>query len=91
MILERCDHILNLGRKPTVPEVLPIVRAFYAKPGNEVGGSLHVVLDDGNVGDDHLNAAVESARETGDADGEMLGRVLLLCSRTQRLKVYHSR
>ena len=27
-------------KKPTMPKVLPLVKAYYAKPGNEVGGCL---------------------------------------------------
>jgi hypothetical protein len=34
--------------RPTVREVRELVREWYARPGNEVGGALHVVLDDGN-------------------------------------------
>lgn len=39
---------------PTVAEVLPLVNAYYAKPGNSVGGNLHIVLDDCNVEDGHV-------------------------------------
>lgn len=37
----------SLEKKPTVPEVLPIVNAIYARhPG---GCCWHIVLDDGNT------------------------------------------
>jgi hypothetical protein len=77
-------------RKPTVPEVLPLVEAYYALPGNSVGGSLHVVLDDGNVEDDHVRSCLEYARERGDKEGVELAEVLLRMSRTQRNKLHHS-
>lgn len=38
--------------KPTVPEVLPAVRALYARKGGSVGCCLHIVLDDPNYDDD---------------------------------------
>jgi hypothetical protein len=41
-------------RRPTVPEVLPLVRAYLEIDGNYNGGSLHIVIDDGNVADDHV-------------------------------------
>lgn len=73
--------------KPTVPEVLPLVRAYYAKPGNGAGGALHVVLDDYNVGDDNVQFCLDDARALGDDDGVALAKVLLRMSKTQRLKL----
>ena len=73
--------------KPTVPEVLPLVRAYYAKPGNNVGGSLHIVLEDGNVGDSHVEHCREWAEERDDVDGVALAKLLLRMSRTQRRKL----
>lgn len=73
--------------KPTVPDVLPLVRAYYAKPENGVGGNLHIVLDDGNVEDSHVRFCLDRAHEAGDADGIALAGLLLRMSRTQRLKL----
>lgn len=73
--------------KPTVPEVLPIAQAYYAKPGNCVGGSLHVVLDDDNVEDSHVEFCRTVAVEAGDEDGIRLADLLLRMSKTQRLKL----
>lgn len=70
--------------KPTVPEVLPLVRAYYAIPGNGVGGHLHVVLDDGNVEDHFVQFCREDAIAAGDAKGLELADLLLLMSKTQR-------
>lgn len=72
--------------RPTVPEVLPIARAYYAK--NPAGGSLHIVLDDGNVGDDSVEFCEKVATEEGDADGVELARLLRRMSKTQRHKLY---
>jgi hypothetical protein len=77
--------------KPTIPEVLPLVQAYYAKPGNFAGGSLHIVLDDGNVNDGSVQFCIDYAREKGDEDGIALGMLLLRMSKTQRSKLYASR
>ena len=71
--------------KPTIPEVLPLARAYFAK--NPVWGSLHVVLDEGNVKDSHVQFCIEFAEERGDHDGLILAKLLLRMSRTQRLKI----
>jgi len=51
------------------------------------GGSLHIVLDDGNIEDADVRFCVEEAIKLNDRAGELLGRILLRMSRTQRLKV----
>ena len=75
-------------KKPTVPEVLPLVKAHYRKEGNGVGGSLHIVLDDGNVSDDNVRFCIQWAKELGDEDGVALAELLMRMSRTQRTKLY---
>lgn len=79
--------LLELNRKPTVPEVHPVVEAYRALPGNSAGGSLHVVLDDGNVDDGSVQFCIEWADDAGDEDGVALGKVLLRMSKTQRKKL----
>ncbi len=74
-------------RRPTIPDVLPRFRAYLALRGNEAWGSLHIVLEDGNVSDDSVRACIAYAAERGDAEGEALGKVLLMMSKTQRLKM----
>ena len=73
--------------KPTVPEVLPLVRAYYSMPGNGAGGSLHVVLDDGNIDDYFVRSCLLSAQESGDAAGAGLAALLLKMSKTQRSRL----
>lgn len=73
--------------KPTVPEVLPLVNAYYRKPGNAVGGSLHIVLEDENIDNGHVQFCLDYAREHGDDDGVKLAELLLKMSRTQRRKI----
>ena len=75
------------ARKPTVPEVLPLVLAYRAKPGNNVGGSLHIILDDCNVKDSHVAFCRQWAEDHDDADGVKLAEILARMSKTQRLKL----
>jgi hypothetical protein len=74
-------------RKPTVPEVLPVVWAYRDKPNNSVGGSLHIVLEDDNVETGHVQWCRQYAEQQGDSDGVALADVLLRMSITQRLKL----
>lgn len=76
-----------LGVIVTVPEVVPLVKVYYGKPGNSVGGNLHLVLEDGNVQDSHVRFCLERAKECGDEDGVKLAEVLLRMSKTQRTKL----
>ncbi len=73
--------------KPRIPEVLPIMRAYRDKPGNGVGGKLHIVLDDGNVNDDSVKFCRQEAEKIGDSDGVALADLLLRMSKTQRRKL----
>jgi len=72
--------------KPTVPDVIPLIEAYYKKPGNEVGGNLHVVLDDYNIDTASVQFCLDQATAENDADGVKLAEMLLQMSRTQRLK-----
>lgn len=85
--------------RPNVAEVMPLVNAFYAFPENGVGGSLHIVLDDGNVEDESVDYCIDFALGTSetrheqshayphDVKGELLGRLIRLMSQTQRRKL----
>ena len=76
---------MNTNVKPTVPEVIDCFRAYLSK--NPAWGSLHVVLDDGNVDDASVDFCIRYAKEHGDDEGTELGRILRQMSRTQRLKL----
>ena len=76
-----------MENKPTIPEVLPQIREYYAKPGNSVGGSLHVVLEDGNVDDFSVMACAVIAIRDDDLDGHALAETLSRMSQTQRKKL----
>lgn len=74
-------------RKPTVPEVLPLVRALYRSEHGRVGGCFHIVLDDYNVEDHHVSWCLDNARERSCQPCTELGELLVRMSRTQRLKL----
>ncbi len=73
--------------KPSIPEVIHLFKAYKEKPGNSVWGSLHIVLEDGNIKNDHIVFCKEWARDLGDKDGENLCDILLLMSKSQRTRI----
>lgn len=77
--------------KITLPEILPLVREYYARPGNESGGNFHVVLDDGNIERTHIFWCLRRAHEKRDWPGQMLGLKLLRLSVSQRKRLVRSR
>ena len=73
--------------KPTIPEVLPLIKEYRDKDGNGVGGNLHIILDDGNVNDSDVIFCLDRAKETNDTDGVKIAEMLLQMSKTQRSKL----
>lgn len=76
--------------RPTVPEVLPLVRAIYNRPdGSGVTGCcLHILTDDGNTGVDTAQFCFDYAREQGHVDCIAAAEMLVLMTETQHHKVY---
>jgi hypothetical protein len=74
--------------RPTLDAVLPLVAAYRSIPGNEQGGSLHIVLEDGNLRRRDIAWCREYARERGDEEGVMLAELLLALSLSQRRRLY---
>lgn len=71
--------------RPTVPDVLPLARAVYAR--HAVGCCAHNVLDDANVADRDVAFCVEEARAHQHADCILLCDALAKMTRTQRLRL----
>ncbi|HSC20140.1 MAG TPA: hypothetical protein VLC07_00245 [Solirubrobacterales bacterium] len=67
-----------------------MVAAYCAKPGNGMGGNLHIALADQNVRDKDIAWCRERALQEGDDDGVALADQLLRMTKTQRLRVCHS-
>lgn len=74
----------------TVPFLIEECRKYYALPDNGVGGSLHIVLDDDNIENHHIQWCIEHAQEKGDVEGVRLGNLLLKASKTQRKRLVKS-
>lgn len=79
--------------KPTVPDVLPLVRRLYkdidvcSRGSGCVGGHLHIVLDDCNVEDGHVAYCYEQAKLDDCDTCVALCKLLLEMSKTQRSKL----
>lgn len=76
--------------RPTTDHVTKLVAAYYTKPGNTCGGHCHIVLDDDNVGDDHVAWCLAQCEEHGDHDGAALMRLFADMSKTQRKRTCRS-
>ena len=73
----------------TVDKMVKKLYAYYrAETENICGGSLHIVTEDGNLGDSHVEFCIERAQECGDAEGWVLARALLAMTELEREKVY---
>ena len=87
-MVRACFKIPDLpADRPKVPEVSVLVRAYYAKPGNEAGGNCHVALDDGNLDNGGLRFCLAECEYYGDKDGAEIMRLMLQMSRSQRRRV----
>lgn len=64
--------------RPLTRESLDELRSeFYGIEGNGCGGTLHIVLDDGNNDRDDIRHCLSYARERGDLAGELFAEALL--------------
>jgi hypothetical protein len=72
--------------RPTVPDVLPLIRAIYAKPEGVCGCCLHIVTDDYNCEQSSIDYCLEYARERGHQDCIRLAEMLSAMTITQRTK-----
>lgn len=69
---------LEAAPRPLTEDVIDdLIKAWYAIEDNVVGGSLHVVLDDGNWKREHVEFCRGWAKERGDAPGEAFATALL--------------
>ncbi len=71
--------------RPKVPDALPLKQSIYAR--HSAGCCLHVVIDDGNLGDDMIRSCLPDIEHD---DCRALAEMMLRMSPTQRRKVYAS-
>jgi hypothetical protein len=77
-----------MTRKPTVPEVLPIVQRLYAR--HSAGCCWHIVLDDGNTEPSSTKWVIDEWLTKSDCNAPEcrdLAELLPLMSTTQRDKL----
>jgi len=67
-----------------------MARDYYKLPGNGCGGSLHIVLDDGNLETEHVQFSLDWAEEHNDPKGIELAKALLELTEDQRDTIYQS-
>ena len=83
-IVRECQRIHARGTKPNLPEIKPLVEAYYQLDGNGAGGELHVVLDDGNWEKCFIREIYDRAKQD---ETKWLAAVLLMLSNSQLRKV----
>jgi len=71
--------------RPIPDDVLVRFAAYFQE--HVTWGSLHIVLDDGNVRDSDVAFCQQYALECGDTEGAFLADVLAGCSKSQRLNL----
>lgn len=69
----------------TIPMVIEAFSEYQLE--HPSWGSLHVVLEEGNVSNQCVQGALEYAQRTGDATGMILASMLLLMSKSQRGRI----
>lgn len=48
--------------RPTVPQAAEALRLYYRLPGRANGGAVHIITEDGNIGQGHADWCLENAR-----------------------------
>lgn len=76
-----------MANRLTIPETINLFRSYHSKPMNGSWGSLHIVLEDGNVKNADVEYCLQYAKDNDDIEGEKLANILLRMSKTQRLKI----
>lgn len=76
-----------MNGKQSIPEIIPLVLEWYAKPENASGGIFHCILEDGNHEQRWADMALEDAVVSGDKLAVKLAMALAAMSSTQRRKL----
>ena len=71
--------------KPFITDVFVLIEAYYIH--NPAGGNCHGVLDDYNINDENLMFCLKLCRKKNDPLGSSIMLLMLLMSKTQRLKL----
>lgn len=74
----------------TAPNNKPLSQEDKARFAAYKGTSLHLVLNNNNVKDGHVEHCIQTAARHGDQEGYELGLILRGMSKSQRLKLARS-
>lgn len=74
-----------MSRPAVTPELLARFRAYNAI--HLAWGNLHIVLDDMNLADSHVEFCINRAACDGDTEGLDLAKILRSLTRTQRGRI----
>jgi len=72
--------------RPLVPDVVPLVRAYYRNHGYP-NARMHVVIEDRNLDDRSIQWMLDRAIEHGDREAAQIALLLLKMSKAQRKRV----
>lgn len=78
---------MNNSDKILAVDILPLVCRHYGKTGNECGGILHVVLDDGNIQKHFIESSLIESKKVCDEDAILICEAMLKMSARQRFKL----
>jgi hypothetical protein len=70
------------------PFICEFVKYYYDTLGNAAGGTLHIMLDDGNIEKDFIQSCRTFARKEGDSFGIFLCDLLELFSEDELEALY---
>lgn len=84
LTLYEATHADTSWEHPAPADVAALIRWYRTLPGCEVGGSLHIVIDDGNDEDEYLHWCAGYASGVGDACGSELAGLLLRMNERDR-------
>lgn len=90
-IQRRMDALLMANDDAFECVIQQLIRRYYEIEGNEAGGYLHIVLDDGNTEDCHVWSCQERCMEHGDHLGELIAETLRGFSKLERESMYDNR
>lgn len=75
----------DADRPVITPEVIERFAAYYRR--HPTWGSLHIVLDDDNLADSHVEFCIGWALGEGDSEGHELACLLRSMTRSQRARI----
>lgn len=77
----------HMNRSEEIIETaIKLIKPYYVN--NPSGGSLHIVLDDGNTEDSNLDFCILYALEEGDYSAVVIGGFLLAMTEDEREELY---